>query len=168
MNEEKTIEPTPSEPAEVELEKEQVVGAGIVGNSTNHDLAMTRLWVSDNIIENAEIRIIGSDCIKQQAEQIVKQIKGKTVPDIEFLVDFNPDDVPDLECLNLNIIYESIIKALADLRKSPEKPAKTEPVGSTPIGETPIVEPLIVEPPVVESPLVENPPEEKPVGEEGQ
>jgi NifU-like protein involved in Fe-S cluster formation len=153
MNEEKTIEPKPDETAEAKPEKEQVIGSGIVGNSTNHDLAMTRLWVSGNIIENVEIRIIGSDWIKKQAEQLTEQIKGKTISDVEFLVDFNPDDVPDLESLNLNIIYESIIKALADLRKSPEKPEQAEPVGETPI---------------VESPPVENPPEEKPVGEEGQ
>jgi len=153
MNEEKTIEPKPDESAEAKPEKEQVVGSGIVGNSTNHDIAMTRLWVSGNIIENVEIRIIGSDWTKKQAEQLTEQIKGKTVPDVEFLVDFNPDDIPDLESLNLNIIYESIIKALADLRKSPEKPERAEPVGETPI---------------VESPPVENPPEEKPVGEEGQ
>ncbi|MCD6216590.1 hypothetical protein J7L05_01880 [bacterium] len=153
MNEEKTIEPKPDESAEAKPEKEQVVGSGIVGNSTNHDIAMTRLWVSGNIIENVEIRIIGSDWTKKQAEQLTEQIKGKTVPDVEFLVDFNPDDIPDLESLNLNIIYESIIKALADLRKSPEKPERAEPVGETPIAE---------------SPPVENPPEEKPVGEEGQ
>ncbi len=183
MNEEQTIEPKPDESAEAKPEKEQVVGFGIVGNSTNHDLAMSRLWVSDNMIENAEIRIIGSDCIKQQAEQLVTQIKGKSVPDVEFLVEFNPDDIPDLECLNLNIIYESIIKALVDLRKSPEEPDKTEPVvatpitetpvtetpvAETPVAETPVAETPVAETPVVESPPAENPPEEKPVGEEGQ
>lgn len=158
MNEEKTIEPKPDESTEAKPETEQVVGSGIVGNSTNHDLAMTRLWVSGEVIENVEIRIIGSDCVKQQAEQLIGQIKGKTVSDVEFLVDFNPDDVADLECLNLNIIYESIIKALLDLRKSSEKPDKTEPVGAAPIAETP----------TVETPPSENPTEEKPMGEEGQ
>lgn len=145
MNDENITESKPDESAEPKPESQQNIFFGIVGNSTNHDLVMTRLWISNNIIENIEIKVIGSDFTKSIAARAAEHIKGKSIADTEFITDFEPDVKHGEESNNLDIVYESIIQALADFHKPRESSDKTKTD--------------------VEPPSSEDSPEEKPVEE---
>ena len=131
MNDENTTEPKAdesAESAETKPEVQQATCCGIVGNSTNHDMVMTRLWISeDNIIENVEIKVIGLNFTKDIATRATKHLRGKGIADFEFIADFDPEGDFCKDCVNLNIVYESIIHALADFHKPHETPVESEP-----------------------------------------
>lgn len=116
-------------PNEVETTEQQEIpqehepnGLGIVGDTTNHDLIMTRIWVKDNICENITISVLGKEFTKTRAQKVERHLKGKSIDDIEFIVGYNTLRKKDELSFPLDILFESIYRALDDYHRRQEMP----------------------------------------------
>jgi len=106
------------------MEHPEAQGVGIYGDTTTHDLIMTRLWVRNDILESIEIRVLGSDFIKKHAEKFECQLKGKKIYDAEFILGMSPQTSRGGFSDPLDAVYLSITRAFASFHKWEEEKAK--------------------------------------------
>jgi len=93
---------------------------GIVGDTTNHDLVMTRLWIRDNICENISISVLGAEFTKARALKVEKHLKGKKLDDIELIIGLKTLRKTDELSSPLDVLFESIYRACDDYQKRQE------------------------------------------------
>jgi hypothetical protein len=90
---------------------------GIAGDTTNHDLIMTRIWIRDNVCENISIDVLGAEFTKARARKIEKHLKGKKIDDIQLIIGLNMSFTRGESNFPLDALFESICRAVNDYRK---------------------------------------------------
>jgi hypothetical protein len=104
LNQEPTEASTPEKPAS---------GTGIVGDSTNHYVAMTRLWITDDkIIEKVDIQVAGAEFDCEHADRLSKKFIDRPIEEMNFILDYKQDRSHQYEHIIPDIVYESIIRAI--------------------------------------------------------
>lgn len=121
------------ESADVSIPEKEASGTGIVGDSTTHFVAMTRLWITDDkIIEKVDIQVAGAEFDCEHADRLAKRMAGKPLEEMSFILDYKQDRSHQYEHIIPDIVYESIIRAI-DSYHNPRKFSE--------IQETSIMEP---------------------------
>ena len=109
------------EPTEISIPEKEPGGTGIVGDSTTHFVAMTRLWITDDkIIEKVDIQVAGAEFDCEHADRLTKKLAGKPIEEISFILDYKQDRSHQYEHIIPDIVYESIIRAI-DCYYNPRK-----------------------------------------------
>ena len=121
-----TEQETTSTQEQAKTEQPEPSGIGIVGDTTTHDLVMTRIWVQDGIISNAEIRVLGGEFTRQHASKLEQKLRGKKATDAEFIMGLNENARPCGGCGPLDTVYESIRRAFCNYHK-PDEARSLEP-----------------------------------------
>lgn len=121
------------EPEEVSPPEKKPSGTGIVGDSTTHYVAMTRLWITDDkIIEKVDIQVAGAEFDCEHADRLAKKIAGESLEEIGFILDYKQDRSHQYEHIIPDIVYESIIRAIDSYHNprkftEPQEPSVIQP-----------------------------------------
>jgi hypothetical protein len=110
-------------------------GIGIYGDSTSNELAMTRIWIEENKITKLEIRVIGSELSNLRASRIEKQLKNKSIHDIELMLDYDLYKEKFQKQIQLDHIYESIIRCIDAVKKRGHEPQSVSSEPESPRSE---------------------------------
>ena len=109
-------------------QKQTRLGVGIIGDSTNNDIVMTKLWVSNDKVDNIEINLIGASFSETRAKKIEAQLRNKSLENIEIILDYHFNRSLKQVEYPLDIIYESVIRSLDDVKNPKPQPPSEEAV----------------------------------------
>lgn len=108
---------TPSETEEKTEPVPRKTGVGIVGDSTNHDIVMTKIHIYEDDVIKIKINMIGEEFSECRAKRLEEQLQNRSLDDAKLVLDYDYYKQKHFNDYPLDVLYESIIRAIDNLKE---------------------------------------------------